>query len=165
MQGAPRKSTRGRYGPLPHPLPSLSLSLFLVPLPCSCRVARKRVAEDGNKRARVHPRMQCEQFSRLSPPWNLSPRYISFSFFLSFFDSRLAEFNLSCLPSSKKRTLVTPSDDYFPRWSRMSQYPSVGKLGSVNLLTIQILRGKIYLEWNSSPSAILSSIYNLITEE
>ena len=100
---------------LSHTLSPLSLSLFLVPLPCSCRVARKRVAEDGNKRARVHPRMQCEQFSRLSSPWNLSPRYISFSFFLSFFDSRLAEFNLSCLPSSKKRTLVTPSDDYFPR--------------------------------------------------
>lgn len=62
--------------------------------------ARKRVAEDGNKHARVHPRMQREQFSRLSPPWNLSPRYISFFF---FFDSRLAEFNLSYASVARRR--------------------------------------------------------------
>lgn len=69
MQGAPRKSTRGRYGPPFLPPPSLS----------SPNSAALLVNASRRTETTVHPRVQCEQFSRLSPPWNLyATRYISF---------------------------------------------------------------------------------------
>ena len=46
MQGAPRKSTRGRYGPLPHPLPSLSpFFSSLSPAPAALLVNASRRTE------------------------------------------------------------------------------------------------------------------------
>lgn len=135
MQGAPRKSTRGRYGP-PF-LPPLSLSLSS---PQFCRVARKRVAEDGNNRA---PARAMRTIFATFP----SVEFIRHAlYFVS--STRLAEFNLSCprcrLPGEEHLLLRRPDRDYFS--PRIREYLNSIRWGLMNCLNAIIFVYTIWLQ-------------------